>query len=120
MKVLIIDDSNVICNLYAEQLRLRGDSATSVNDGKEGLDLLVKNDYDLILLDMCMPDYSGIQFLEDLKKIRPSEIKKISVISRRSHDENLTSKLEEFGIKSIQEKPSSIMHLENIGSLVVK
>ena len=115
MKVLIIDDSDVICDLYSEQLQLQGDFATSINDGKKGLDLVVKNDYDLILLDMCMPDYSGIQFLEDLKKKRPSEIKKISVISRRSDDENLTSKLKEFGIKSIQEKPSTIMHLENIG-----
>lgn len=115
MKVLVIDDSDVICNLYSENLRLQGDSVTSVNDGKEGLKLLLKNDYDLVLLDMCMPDYSGIQFLEDLKKEKPSEIKKISVISRRSHDENLTSRLERYGIKSIQEKPSSIMHLENIG-----
>jgi DNA-binding response OmpR family regulator len=115
MKALIIDDSDVICDLYSEQLQFQGYFVTSVNDGKEGLDLAVKNDYDLILLDMCMPDYSGIQFLGDLEKKRPSEIKKISVISRRSHDENLTSKLREFGIKSIQEKPSSIMHLENIG-----
>ncbi|MDH3277860.1 MAG: response regulator [Nitrosopumilus sp.] len=115
MKVLIIDDSDIICNLYSEQLRLQGDVVTAVNDGKEGLDLLAENDYDLILLDMCMPDYSGIQFLEDLEKSRPSEIKKISVISRRSHDDNLTAKLEAFGIKSIQEKPPTVMHLENIG-----
>lgn len=115
MKVLVIDDSEVICNLYSEQLHSQGDSVTSVTDGRKGLDILEKNDFDLILLDMCMPDYSGIQFLEELKKKKPSDIKKISVISRRSHDENLSAKLEEFGIKSIQEKPSTIMHLENIG-----
>jgi len=120
MKVLIIDDSEVICDLYSDLLSSKGDSVTSINDGKEGLNLLAKNDYDLILLDMCMPDYSGIHFLEDLKKKRPSEIKKITVISRRAHDENLTAELEKFGINSIKEKPSSIMHLENLGSHVAK
>ncbi|MFQ5440121.1 MAG: response regulator [Nitrosopumilaceae archaeon] len=120
MKVLIIDDSKVICKMYSDLLIPRGDSVTSVNDGKEGLGLVEKNDYDLILLDMCMPDYSGIQFLEDLKNKRPSEIKKISVISRRGHDENLTEELEKFGINSIQEKPSSVLHIENTESLVAK
>ena len=116
MNVLIIDDSQVICDLYAESLILQGNSVTSVTDAKEGLNLLVDNDYDLILLDMCMPDYSGIQFLEDLKKKKPSEIKKITVISRRSHDGYLTAELEKFGIESIEEKPSNFMHLENIGT----
>ena len=120
MKVLIIDDSEVICKLYSDLLSSRGDSITSVHDGEEGLNLLEKNDYDLILLDMCMPDYSGIHFLQDLKKKKPSEIKKISVISRRAHDDNLTAELEKFGINSIQEKPSDIIRLENLGSLVAK
>ena len=118
MNVIIIDDSKVICDLYTDLLESQGDSVTSVNEGKEGLNLVAKNEYDLILLDMCMPDYSGIQFLEDLKKERPSEIKKITVISRRSQDDNLAEELEKFGIKSIQEKPSTFMHLENVGSAV--
>ncbi len=116
MKVLVIDDSKIICDLYTDLLESQGDSVTSVNGGREGLNLVAKNDYDLILLDMCMPDYSGIQFLEDLKKEKSSEIKKITVISRRSQDENLKEKLEKFGITSIQEKPSTVMHLENVGS----
>ena len=120
MKVLIIDDSEIICDLYTDMLSSRGDSVTSVNNGREGLGLLEKNDYDLILLDICMPEYSGLQFLEDLKKQKPSEIKKISVISRLAHDENLTVELEKFGITSIQENLSSIMHLDNSGTLITQ
>jgi len=113
MEVLIIDDSDVICDLYSDMLSSRGDSVTSVNNGKDGLGLLAKKEYDLILLDICMPEYDGIQFLEDLEKQKPSDIKKVSVISRLAHDENLAVELKKFGITSIQENLSSMMNLEN-------
>jgi len=74
MEILQIDDSPVICQLYYDMLGSRGHSVSSVNDGKEGLELVSKNDYDLILLDMCMPQYSGMDFLADLKNQRPMRI----------------------------------------------
>ena len=120
MEVLLIDDSKVICDLYSDILGARGDSVTSVTDGKEGLNLLAKNEYDLILLDMCMPKYSGMQFLEDLKIQKPSELKKVIIISRLVLDENWTDELEKFGIHSIQEKPSDIFRLESTEPLVAK
>ncbi len=42
-----------------------------VNSGKNGLEPVVKNNYDLILLDMNMPNCSGMQFLRDLKNKKP-------------------------------------------------
>jgi len=38
---------------------------------------ILKNDYDLILLDICMLRYSGMDFIHDLKAKRPSEMKKV-------------------------------------------
>ena len=120
MDVLLIDDSEVIRNLYSDILSSRGDSVTSVNNGKAGLKLLAQNDYDLILLDMCMPRYSGMQFLEDLKNQKPSDLKRVIVISRLALDENWTDKLEEYGINSIEEKPLGIVSLESSKPLVTK
>jgi DNA-binding response OmpR family regulator len=63
MNILHIDDSEEICGLYSDLFTTDLSTYTGVNDGKEGLKLVTKNDYDLILLDMCMPKYSGMDFL---------------------------------------------------------
>jgi len=81
MNILHVDDSPEICQLYADMLAIGNNTVKSVNDGREGLELVLKNDYDLILLDVCMPKYSGINFIHDLKAKRPSEMKKIVIIS---------------------------------------
>jgi len=113
MEILQIDDSTVICDLYLDMLDSRGHSVSSANDGREGLELVLKNNYDLILLDLCMPDYSGMDFLADLKTQRPSELKKVIVISRLELNDSQIVDLTEFGIHSIQTKPSDLVNLED-------
>ena len=119
MEILQIDDSTVICDLYLDMLDSRGHSVSSANDGREGLELVLKNNYDLILLDLCMPDYSGMDFLADLKTQRPSELKKVIVISRLELNDSQIVDLTEFGIHSIQTKPSDLVNLEDPQKLVV-
>ena len=119
MKILHIDDSPVICDLYLDLLDSRGHSVTSANEGKEGLELVTKNDYDLILLDMCMANYSGMDFLRDLKNQRPSELPKVIIISRLNLSEIQLDEISQFGIHSIQEKPSALVGLESPQKLVV-
>ncbi len=119
MEILHIDDSTVMCELYFDMLGSRGHFVSSVNDGREGLELASKNDYDLILLDICMPQYSGMDFLADLKNQRPSKLKKVIVISRLELDENQLDELLKFGIHSIQAKPSDLVSLETPEKLVV-
>jgi DNA-binding NtrC family response regulator len=114
MKVLHIDDSPEICQLYSDMFTTDDHSFQSVNYGKEGLDLVLKNDYDLVLLDMCMPQYSGMDFLRDLKKQRPSELKKIVVTSVLQFNENQTRELMKFGIHSVEEKPKDIQQMEKL------
>ena len=120
MKVLQIDDSPQICEMYAEMFSAYNDSIESVNDGKSGLELIVKNDYDLILLDIRMPKYSGIDLLEDLKKQRPSELKKIVVTSLLQFNETQVKELMEFGIHSVENKPSNFPEIESLQKIVSK
>ena len=86
----------------------------SVNTGKEGLDLVLKNDYDLILLDMCMPQYSGMDFLKDLEKQRPSELRKVVVVSVLKFTPTQIKELLKMGIHSVEEKPTDLQKLEVI------
>ena len=114
MNILHVDDSREICLLYAEMLALGNNHVTSVNDGREGLELVLKNDYDLILLDICMPNYSGMQFIYDLKAKQPSKLKKIIIVSVLELTENHKTELIKLGIHSVEEKPSTIQKLETI------
>jgi len=114
VKVLHIDDSQEICELYSDMFTVDNHSIRSINDGKEGLELVLKNDYDLILLDMCMPKYSGMDFLRDLKKQRPSELKKVVVVSVLEFSPTQIKELLKLGIHSVEEKPTDIQKLEII------
>ena len=112
MNILHVDDSPEICQLYAEMLAIGNNMVKSVNDGREGLELVLKNDYDLILLDVCMPKYSGINFIHDLKDKRPSEMKKIVIMSVLQLRESHRKELLKLGIHSVEEKPATIQKLE--------
>jgi len=82
--ILHVDNSPEICQMNADMLALGNHTVKSVNDGREGLELVLKNDYDLILLDLCMPRYSGMDFIHDLKAKRPMGLYKLltSITSR--------------------------------------
>ena len=107
MKVIHIDDSSEIRDLYKDMFTADNHSVRSVKSGKEGIKLIVKNDYDLILLDMYMPDYTGMQFLFDLKQKRPSELKKVVVVSVLKFNKIEVKELLKFGIHSVESKPSN-------------
>ena len=117
MRILHIDDSPEICELYSYMLSSHNHSVTSVNDGEEGLELVIKNEYDLILLDMLMPNYDGMDFLHDLKIQKPSELKKVIIITRLEQNLNQLKEPFRYGIHSIQKKPSDLHSLENTANL---
>lgn len=114
MKVLHIDDSPEICELYSDMFTADNHEIFSVNDGREGLNLILKNDYDLILLDMCMPEYSGIQLVKDLKDKRPTELRKVVVVSLLKFSNSQIEELLKLGIHSVETKPSDLQKLEII------
>ena len=114
MNILHVDDSPEICQLYADMLATGDNKVTSITDGKEGLEMALKNDYDLILLDVCMPRYSGIEFIHDLKTKKPSELKKVIIVSVLELRESHKNELLKLGIHSVEEKPATIQRLETI------
>ena len=62
-RILIIDDEAAIRESLDTLLTLEGFSVTTANDGEAGLDLLSRNEYDLLLLDLALPGESGIDLL---------------------------------------------------------
>lgn len=80
-KVFIAEDDPAIINLYARTFKHSGyDVKTAVN-GREALDKLsdAKPKPDIILLDIMMPELSGFEVLENIKK--DDELKKVPVVA---------------------------------------
>lgn len=67
-KILVIDDEPDMVTFYTTVLETNGYSVTGVNSAQEGLRLLERNKPDLILLDLIMPERTGINLFRDLKK----------------------------------------------------
>jgi len=67
MRVLIIDDDAGVRRFLERTLEIHGVAGDSVNQPAEAYDLLARNAYDAILLDVSMPGESGWQFLETLR-----------------------------------------------------
>ncbi len=65
-KILIVDDDQYIRELYVEVLSDEKYEVDSAEDGVEGAEKLMKNAYDLVLLDIMMPRLDGLGVLQKL------------------------------------------------------
>ena len=84
LKVLIVEDGKAISNLILINLKAEGYSCTCAYDGKEAADQIEKNNYDLILLDIMLPEIDGYELLE---YIRPTETPVIFITAKGNlHD----------------------------------
>jgi len=73
IRILVIDDEPVICNGCQQSLADRGHSVDARLTGREGLDAILQGNYEVILLDMKLPDLDGMEILRTLKKEKPGE-----------------------------------------------
>lgn len=71
-RILIIDDENAIRESLDTLLTLEGFTVSAATDGPSGLELLSRNEYDLLLLDLALPGESGIDLLPRVIEMQPN------------------------------------------------
>ena len=67
MKILIVEDDEAIANLIKINLAAEGYECICAFDGKMGADFIEKESFDLILLDIMLPEVNGYELLEYIK-----------------------------------------------------
>jgi len=86
--VLIVEDEKPLSHALALKLGHEGFEVTAVSNGQEALDLLQKQHYNIILLDLMMPVIDGFQVLEQLKAKGPMPyVIVLSNLSQREDEE---------------------------------
>ncbi|MCG2725629.1 MAG: response regulator transcription factor [Elusimicrobia bacterium] len=68
LKILIIDDETDYLNIAAQILKNAGFEVMTAENGKDGLDIIIGENPDLLILDIGLPDISGIDLKKQLNK----------------------------------------------------
>ena len=66
-RLLVIDDQETNRDILSRYLQRHGHQVTTASGGRQGLALLAREPFDLVLLDIVMPDMNGYQVLQQLK-----------------------------------------------------
>ena len=77
-KLIIVEDDPFLLSILAEKLKETGFDIETAIDGEDGLNKIKKNNFNLILLDMVLPQIDGFKIMEELRK--DERLNKIPVI----------------------------------------
>ena len=70
-KILVIDDEPMVCK-SCEKIFEDNYDVTITMSGREGLDRLLQEDFDLVIVDLKMPDMDGMELVKIIKQKRPN------------------------------------------------
>ena len=74
-KVLVIDDDIEICLMLCDLVVVIGHEADYVQTLGKGVDMVLAGEYDVVLLDVKMPDGNGLEALQTIRSVvRPPEV----------------------------------------------
>ncbi len=123
MKILLLEDDLVLNEIIEEHLEEQGHDITTVFDGNSAQEFIYTNVYDLLLLDVNVPDLNGFELLKD---IRSKEIKTPAIYITSA---NMLEDMEEgfkagcddyikkpFELKELDLRIENIKRLRNIAS----
>lgn len=116
-KILVIEDEAQVRQSYDDMLEFFGYEVESVPNGREGMARITKNDYDIVVTDLNMPEMNGIDVLKYIKKKKPYI--EVIVITGYATLENAIEAMK-VGAYDYFAKPIDIEHVRIVLSKCVK
>jgi len=108
MKILGIDDNQDLLDLCDIALSSEDHEYTGINNGKEGVQALIDEKFDIVLLDLSMPDFSGVDVVDALVEAGIIKKQKVVIFTASSATEKEYGPLLEKGAHSIVKKPLDV------------
>jgi DNA-binding NtrC family response regulator len=72
VRILIVDDEDELVSALVERLNLRGFQAEGVTTGAQALTRLANTPFDVVLLDVKMPELGGLEVIKRIKEKQPN------------------------------------------------
>ena len=105
-KILIGEDSSIIINLTRNVLAFENYEMKSARNGKLVLDLLEKEDFDLILMDITMPVMDGLECTKQIRAMEDSKKSTLPIIAISGNLNNFSpEEFRKFGFDDFIQKP---------------
>ncbi len=105
MKILGIDDNEDLLELCETFLNSDGHEFTGINNGREGLQAIKDKEFDVVLLDLSMPEFSGVDVIDALVKEGIMNKQKMVIFTAASPTKKEIDQFLEQGVHSILKKP---------------
>ena len=109
-KILVVEDERNIAQVLAYNIRKDGYDCDIASDGEEGLKMGLQGGYDLILLDIMLPDKDGMEILHELRSNARTERLPIIMVTAKSGQIDKIKGLD-GGADDYITKPFDIMEL---------
>ena len=85
-RALVCEDDGPIRSLVTHVVQREGFKVDAVGDGAEALDKLGVDHYDLLILDLMMPQVDGFEVLRRLREQRPAQLQQVIVMTAASQN----------------------------------
>ena len=111
--VLIVDDEQIVLDVLQRILSRLGYNTIISNSGMDAIRLYQENHFDLVLLDVLMPEKNGFEIAKELRKINPDQ--KIVMVTGLGEDAVETQAAsEKVGIHTVLSKPFSFEKVKTV------
>lgn len=110
MKILVIDNSQIIRELLYEYLSDLGHKVCQAVDGLEGIEKATQEDYDLVICDIHMPKRNGYQVFSEISRKKPN----LPFVMTDSLPDELAARALEEGAYFCLTKPFNLDQLERV------
>jgi DNA-binding response OmpR family regulator len=109
MQILIVDDDSQVTYYIMRRLAGWGYASQSANTGAEALEKIVNEKFELIILDIMLPDFKGYDLIPKFKSIQPD----VGIITMTGHNSrDLEQKIRNQGILYYMVKPIETKNLK--------
>jgi CheY-like chemotaxis protein len=88
-KILLIEDDNSMALLYKTAIEVEGHSVEIANDGQDGLARATDSKFDLIILDIVLPNMSGLDILGKIMTHPSAKDSKVVMLTNYGQQENI-------------------------------
>ncbi|MDN5199985.1 response regulator [Fulvivirgaceae bacterium BMA10] len=117
-KVLVAEDSSVIQNLTKKILQFQNYQITAVKNGKQVIDKIEKEEFDVILMDINMPIMDGMECARKIRAMDNAQKSQTPIIAITGNAQNYSmDDFKEAGINEYLPKP---LNFDNLVEMVKK
>lgn len=102
--LLVVDDNELNRDMLSRRLERKGYVVTLASDGRLALDLIAKTPFDLVLLDVMMPDINGLEVLKTLRQTHSATKLPVIMVTAKDQSEDIVEALK-LGASDYVTKP---------------